>query len=96
VIIGQANAPPMAIFEGQGDLGLGLCFGPMSCRGMGNGMPHLSLSQVQVSKGRAPPRPFGAAGGMFLGPLALEQSWLKWHHFNHAFCGKNKTIEPFH
>jgi len=27
---------------------------------------------------------------------SLEQSWLKWKHFNHAFCGKNKTIEPFH
>jgi len=26
----------------------------------------------------------------------LEQSWLKWHHFNHAFCGKNKDIEHFH
>jgi len=28
--------------------------------------------------------------------LVLEQSWLTWKHFNHAFCGKNKTIEPFH
>jgi len=28
--------------------------------------------------------------------VRLEQSWLKWKHFNHAFCGKNKTIEPFH
>jgi len=26
----------------------------------------------------------------------LEQSWLKWHHFKHAFCGKNKNIEHFH
>jgi len=25
----------------------------------------------------------------------LEQSWLKWHHFNHAFCGKNKNREHF-
>jgi len=23
--------------------------------------------------------------------VPLEQSWLKWHHFNHAFCGKNLT-----